>query len=207
MPIKIGERIFNSKKQAISFFSEMLKKYNISEKVDSQDEVFLLSLLRNHPNFLLKKGNGINYIYVAPDGYGKKCFFIMRIDGTYIDFSFYACINGGKSAQNKFDIACRDSVKDYIIDFAEKNNKKDNEHVDHIPPLTFSKIVDDFIEKEDIDLYSIVFDESETGVRFFDNELKQSFFEYHKSVCQLRIILAKDNLKTSYKGRRKHGIE
>ncbi len=204
MKIRIGQHIFNSKKDAISFYKKILFNHKLGDFLSEKETEEIKELLKNHPDYEYKKGLGIKYIFVDSDGFGKGCFWIKRVDNTEIDFSFYTCINGKKSVLQDFESACRRSIAEFIIDFKNKNGitKDKREHVDHEPPLTFSKIVDDFIKEKNIDLTKIEYDNSSTMTLFIDKKLEKDFYEYHKSVCKLRIISAKENLKNSYKGRR-----
>jgi hypothetical protein len=204
LKLKIGENLFNSKKEAIFHYKKILFTHKLKDILTENETEELKELLKNHPDYEKKIGSGIKFIFTDSDGFGKGCFWIMRTDNTRIDFSFYTCINGKKSVLQDFEAACRHSVTNFIIDFKNKNGivKDKTEHVDHEPPLTFSKIVDNFIKEKSIDLTKIEYDNSSTMTFFKDKNLEKDFYEYHKSVCKLRIISAKENLKNSYKGRR-----
>lgn len=76
------------------FFSAMLNRYSIGEVVSPVDTVDLTALLKRHDELEEKIGIGVARLEVAaaPDGHDGKCFWIVRTDGSRIDFSFKHCL-------------------------------------------------------------------------------------------------------------------
>ena len=71
----------------------ILNNISIGEKASNHDEKFLIDLLKYHPN--KEKGNDLDYI---TSGLNEKynntlCFFIIKKDGSKIDFSINKCLN------------------------------------------------------------------------------------------------------------------
>ncbi|MGY3232142.1 hypothetical protein ACVWWJ_003626 [Luteibacter sp. HA06] len=93
-PIKIGNRDFARQGDAISFFKDMLGRYAIGAKVATDDAVDLTNLLLRHVHYGEKVGSGIAYFKVDADLYGWKCFWIVRHDGSEVDFTYRRCITG-----------------------------------------------------------------------------------------------------------------
>jgi Protein of unknown function (DUF3223) len=92
--IQLDTRRFDKAGDGTKFFSEMLNRYSIGQVVSQVDSLDLRSLLKRHNEMDEKVGNGIAHFEVAaaPDGHGGQCFWIVRTDGTRIDFSFKHCL-------------------------------------------------------------------------------------------------------------------
>ena len=92
--IKLDTRTFEKAGDATAFFSAMLNRYSIGEIVNELDGLELRALLKRHDEQHEKVGVGIAHFEVAkaPDDYKNQCFWIVRIDGTKIDFSFKHCL-------------------------------------------------------------------------------------------------------------------
>ncbi|KAF5758947.1 hypothetical protein HanRHA438_Chr16g0747821 [Helianthus annuus] len=72
-------------------------KYASGERLSPEHERTILErLLPYHPESEKKIGCGINYITVGyhPDFESSRCLFIVRKDGTMVDFSYWKCIKG-----------------------------------------------------------------------------------------------------------------
>ena len=92
--IRLDTRLFFKAGDASAFFSGMLNRYSIGQRVSAADQADLEALLKRHDERVEKIGIGINYIEVsnAPDEFGGRCFWIVRTDGSRIDFSFKHCL-------------------------------------------------------------------------------------------------------------------
>ncbi|MFT4279594.1 MAG: DCL family protein [Rhodopseudomonas sp.] len=95
-PIAIGNRNYDKVGDANIFYTAMLRRYSIGQVVSKADAVELLALLQRHDELDEKIGRGIAHFEVAsaPDGHPGKCFWIVRTDGTRIDFSIKHCLAG-----------------------------------------------------------------------------------------------------------------
>lgn len=91
-PLTIGQRFFARQKDALDFFKSMLGRYSPGQRVSSEDAIDLSSLLRRHRDYEDKVGAGIDYFVVMDDGHGWKCFGVVRIDGSIIDFTYIYCV-------------------------------------------------------------------------------------------------------------------
>jgi Protein of unknown function (DUF3223) len=92
--IQIGDRLFEKAGDGTAFFSKMLNGYAIGNVVSVSDGNELSALLERHDEKDEKVGVGIDHFEVgaAQDGFGGKCFWIVRSDGSRIDFSFKHCL-------------------------------------------------------------------------------------------------------------------
>ena len=75
----------------------MLNRYAIGERVSAEDAADLSALIARHSEFEEKAGVGIAGFEVntPPDDvpqFSKRCFWVVRTDGTKIDFSIGHCL-------------------------------------------------------------------------------------------------------------------
>lgn len=95
--ISLSTRTFDKAGDGAAFFKEMLNSYGIGDKVSAEDAVELRALLERHDEQDEKTGAGIAGFEVnAPPSdvpqFSNKCFWIIRSDGTKIDFSIGHCL-------------------------------------------------------------------------------------------------------------------
>ena len=79
-------------------------------------------------------------------------------------------------------------------------------HVDHIPPLTFKALFNDFVRLEEIDLAVIILDYDQPDNTYQDTikdaALATRWLVYHEQYAKLRVISAQANLSDVKQGRR-----
>jgi hypothetical protein len=92
--IELETRVFTKAGDATIFFRRMLNRYSIGDRVSEEDAADLRSLLKRHEEMDEKTGSGIDHFVVdyAPEEYSGQCFWIVRTDGSKIDFSFKHCL-------------------------------------------------------------------------------------------------------------------
>lgn len=162
--LTIGNQPFSSKKEATAFVREILHQYPVEQRISGEHHEFLCQLLARHPDYEDKRGEGIDGFVVrvnATPGYRPtKGFYVIRTDGTAMDFSFPVCINGeGKSLEQDIHAACRlaiwPSMDAYRTDYYTLHHKDgkvpcelsgeylelQDMEVDHISPWDFKSIV------------------------------------------------------------------
>lgn len=93
-PITLGPLHFDKRGDAISYLQDMLHRYDLGDRVSSEDSVILQAALKNHQNSAEKIGSGIESFSVRSADYGTKCFWVNRTDGTTEKFSITASIRG-----------------------------------------------------------------------------------------------------------------
>lgn len=91
-PMCIGALIFEKQADAIEHFKAMLGRYRIGQRTNDIDSVELGVLLQSHKDYESKVGAGVSHLVVMDDGYGWKCFGIVRTDASLEDFSYRRCI-------------------------------------------------------------------------------------------------------------------
>ncbi|AAG12662.1 RNA polymerase IIA largest subunit, putative; 12353-6556 [Arabidopsis thaliana] len=97
IPMSLLRTIFTWKN--IELLSQSLKRilhsYEINELLNERDEGLVKMVLQLHPNSVEKIGPGVKGIRVAKSKHGDSCCFeVVRIDGTFEDFSYHKCVLG-----------------------------------------------------------------------------------------------------------------
>jgi len=93
-PITLGSLHFERRGDAIAFLKAMLERYDLGDRVNADDAVFLRAALENHPDSERKIGCGIIDFSVRSADFGTKCFWVNRSDGTTEKFSVTASVRG-----------------------------------------------------------------------------------------------------------------
>ena len=217
--IQIGELNFKTKKEAITFYKQILNSYEFGESINPKDFDEVYELLKNHHKSKEKIGSGISEIRVENVAYNTKGFLLVRTDLTTDFFSYRRCIDGKDTPLVKFSKTCRKLVEEDIRKVKESycNNFIDGQIkcqetgelckweglvVDHRQPNTFSVIVDRFIEINNIDIKSVKYrDLKGYGYKFVDDLLTEKFREYHKTKANLRVVKKEINQKRSNQGK------
>ena len=96
MKYTIGNKNFKSQKEIDIHYGAIIAKYDWGETLSAEDHQDAVELLEFHPNKDEKIGIGMSHIEVRRNtqethGYNNKCFFVVRTDGTAIDFT-KACL-------------------------------------------------------------------------------------------------------------------
>ena len=218
--IKIGDRLFDSKKAALNHYKSILNSYEFDNTLKQNDFNDIMDLLETHPRVKEKIGVGIEKVRIAKVKYNTKSFELLRVDGSTELFSYTKRINSPKTDFTKFREACRQAIQEdlrnvklsYFDKYSKKGKVKCQEtgellkyedlNVDHRQPNTFSIIVDRFIEIKNIELKSIEYLIVDGGPNeLADNDLKNEFRQYHKDKANLRIVKRSLNLGRSYQAR------
>jgi hypothetical protein len=214
------DKTFQTKADFKEFFKTILNKYDLNAAIGDTDLQYVSELLKRHPEYQKKIGSGINEIVIKTDGkWGKtRCFHIQRTDGTQTDFSYINCIDNeiSREPMRMFRLSARNAVEEQIIahlsSYISRNKDntdnvlcqksrtkihKKNATVDHIPPMTFDKIVTDFLQFKKLDpsqIEYVGFGDNEYHKEFKDNNIKTEFENYHRHVAKLRVISRHENL-------------
>jgi hypothetical protein len=221
--ITLGEFEFDTKKEAKELYRDILNSADLDKPLEGEIFDYVMALLLNHPNVNAKINNQkVKYLIVSQAKYQfNRCFHLVREDDSIEDFSIGKCIDGEYSGFRKFSIAARQVVEDELLQYkikyfeekANENNKvkctisgelisKDEAHVDHREPFTFSAIVHFFIQSKSIDLDKIEYcSENQYGNIFVDTVLIDEFSKWHKQNAMLRIVSKSKNMSKGYLAR------
>ena len=197
-----------TKKEMTNRCREILN--DTSKIVDKPSTDFLINnIFPNHLRWKNKVGVGIDHIEVRPDIYGGKCFYLVRVDGSFTDISYVKSITPEKPI-DYVKRACRTAVEGKIMEKRESITlpytcpitgeiiwDMSNIHIDHYD-LTFDELFNDWIKDKDInELYKKTLDSSKdnsTITYFNDKEIIKDFVEFHNKHTHLRAVSKKANL-------------
>jgi len=206
--ITIGNLQFPTKKLLTEYVQKILAKYSPGNCLDKDDFIFVNQLLERHPNAVAKIGCGVDSIKIdIPQEWIKtrcayKCFWVIRKDGSCVDFSFRECISAS-TPKAKFYEACRAAVVGQIAEFRKQHlaiyPALVELDVDHVIP--FVQIAEAFIQAKEIDLESVEY-KAETGAgrrEFASLSLITSWQKFHAEKAELQILTHTANMK---KGRK-----
>jgi hypothetical protein len=213
----VGNEGFRTKEDALKRIRGILYAYEPGQTVSEDDAQFLLALLQMHQRASDKIGCGVAAFEVQLNPRIPKLrhFVIIRMDGSETDFSFIKCLKL-PSPKNIFRRTCRLAIAEQIIEFkASYYSQHQNDlgqircpltgewiirtqaHVDHLPPLTFDTLVEDFITSRALNIDTVQITESEQGdigTIFADSALAADWMAYHKEHACLRVVSAFANL-------------
>lgn len=212
-PIYVNGEKFNTKTALRNRIRELRDRYADNVPLTKDDLEFMLDLLKRHEDPDRKIGCGVWYMYVKANPIFKnnRGFWLVRHDGSETDFSFEICLKQ-ETKLHKFKNACRTAIANDILQyrnlfFMEHENPfceltgelltKHVCHVDHKPPMTFDRIVEEFIATKKIDVESVNILSGEDGrIRneLADETLKNSFVAFHRCHAELRVISKFGNL-------------
>jgi Protein of unknown function (DUF3223) len=202
----LGMQVFRSKQAVTEAIKTMLAGYAVGAIVRPEDESVILDLLQFHPHAQEKIGVGIKRLRVeVPPGYpGQRCFWIERLDGSRIDFSYRQCL---QPASPWVDLtqAMRLAIAPQIVErktrvFGARTVVQcpvtdvrctwEQMHVDHRPPLTFARLMQDFLLSEGLGPEQIDLDEAAAGIGsvLANAEWSQEWQDYHALFADLWVI-------------------
>jgi hypothetical protein len=185
MLVKVGNKEYKSKKEAIAHYRGILNSYDFGQSLNDADFSDLMDLLNfrypeselpAEPPETTESPENINYvsdIKVSRVQFNTKCFEALCEDGRSYYISYLQILNNSYySKADLFIAACRSAVnsdmhrlKSYYFKGAVNRMAKCQETgvlskweelvVDHRQPNTFSVIVDRFKELNSVDLEAI----------------------------------------------------
>jgi hypothetical protein len=225
-PVDLATRSFSNQGLAKQFFSEMMHRYKVGDRVSDLDALDLTSLLERHNEYHQKVGCGVDHFEVMITVHGTPCFRIVRKDGTGTDFSFIHCVTlAAPSRKQEVSQAFRQTIKielyrrrdrflsehrdgDGLIACAQTGERIafEDGHMDHRPPLTFDVIVTTFLAHQGLSLDDVPLSEGrdeQVAPEITDEAIAKAFAAYHWKVARLDFVKRKVNLGASSKNRLK----
>jgi hypothetical protein len=224
IPVSIGPRLFPTKDAAKEHYRAILYRHLIGRRIPEPDATELAWLLERHPEVDQKIGAGIDYLSVRDALYGKRCFEVVRIDGTSTDFSFGSCVDGRapspltealnalraevtedilrskrewfrKHGDDQGKVACAISGKRVTIEEA---------HADHAPPRLFGTLAIAFLTAHGIkpgpELITPPADNQYQPL-LADRALAERWRQYHHELAVIRIVARGENLTRGHEGK------
>lgn len=209
----VNKQRFHRKSDLCNYIRSIVAKYQNDRPIDKTDFDFVFDLLRNHPNAEAKIGAGVASIVVRrnPIYPATRGFYLYRIDGSSTDFSWVECVSPSPK-RKKVLAALRFAVESQTIAF--KRAFFDNggghceltgepitfvgSHVDHVPPLTFDRLVDQFCCEYGLNLEALPLRDEFADNRYIDvlddDVVTFRFAEYHRQFANLRVLSRLGNL-------------
>lgn len=156
---EIGNRTFHTKRAALKELRRILNGVPIGEAVAGDDGVLVADLVYDgrHPETIEKIGVGIDHIEVRSASYNTRCFWIVRRDGSEVDFSVMTAMNGQPSAKARVSAALREEVRDEVEIYRQNQpenldcilcgsaTSREAAYVTYVDP-TFDEIATCFVE-------------------------------------------------------------
>ncbi len=223
-PVKLATRSFSKTGDAHAFFSAMLNRYQVGERVSDDDALDLAAVLERHPEYQQKIGSGLDHFEIMMTEHGTQCFRIARIDGTGTDFSTrYGVTGRPPSRKQEVSQAFRRAVRFDLYKardafFKEHANAagqitcavtnewigRDEAHMDHRPPMTFEMIVITFLAHRGLSLDAVPIttgQDEQVSAELTDVDLSEAFRQYHAQVAYLDLVKRTVNLSQASRSR------
>lgn len=201
---------FKTKTSAKDFFRNISDQYVDKQKVeDVAHHAALLALLENHHEAAIKKGAGVLHFYKdrSPDHGNTSCFYVMRIDGTFTDFSLPKAVDGVKGTiQEDFRDACHVAVETKINQLRQAHCGKPDPrcevtqepldlqscHVLHKEP-TFGSLIAEFRRRQgwDVTVPADLFtysQDNQSKTKFTNPAHDQAFLELHDELANVLMV-------------------
>ncbi len=204
----LGAKRYATKKAVIAHCRSILDAATLPT-VD--DAAFLLDLLGHHRKAAQKIGCGVRRFFVHADGFGGRCFWLERLDGTCTDWSFLSCL-APPTREQEVRSALRALVSADVVAFRDDvfaaspvracaitgaPVTRDDAHVDHQPPDTFLSLVERFLVRLGRGYAEILIKPTSDGctvTRLADDEVARAWIEFHRTHAVLRVTSAHANL-------------
>ncbi|MDQ0577880.1 DCL family protein [Streptomyces rishiriensis] len=213
--ITIGPTHYPTKEAVRNVCRSIVQRYGIGGDVTGpDDDAFLRHLLEYHPEYDLKRGDGIaHFRVIAHTDHGRRSvgLALVRLDGEVADFSWNACLTP-LSQRTQVLAALRHAIADQVA--ASRTAALDSGqplvcsvtgvpiqsaaelHIDHAPP-TFLDLAEGFIaDNGGVDDFRILPDTG-AGVSYIeleDKALEGRWQNHHQKRAVLRPVLKRVNL-------------
>ncbi len=200
----VGINRWPTKKAKQAHFSQILNDATIGEPLVEHYED-LMDLLLEHPSADQKIGVGITTFKVdLVQPFFTRGFHFTRVDGTSDDFSYRICLSGRPTPKQMAKRAFRNEIFPQIDAFRKlvfSNGKSvcaltgveienATAEIDHAPPNTFAKMVDDFLAHNGLCADEVLTASHDGGVTYciINEDLRSSWQSYHAERAELRAV-------------------
>jgi len=186
----------------------VLYAYPIGATLRDDDLMFVLSVLRGHPEWDLKRGRGIRSVQIEQNNFSSRGFWLTRIDGSRTDISYRKSLTAPSHPQ-RVKAAFRVEIwrqinafkKRYLIPGArcavsEALLIPHDTHVDHYDPV-FEVLTYDFMWDNYLNFNNIKLSPTRDGVvgtDLQDREIALEWSKFHKDRANLRLVTKAVNL-------------
>jgi hypothetical protein len=213
-PITIANHDFKTLTEATEFIRNMLNGLPQNVRLPEPHDSFLRDLVSMHPRAESKVRGEIIYFSIGADSYSGHCFHLHRADGTETDFSYLKCLRGEKR-EDLASGAMRTATMDQIQEFRQTQFNRgatlfcpftgmvlapDTCHVDHAPPRTFYKLVEEWLALSALTLEKVAISDGEDNKMYremTDCSQRESWCGFHRLNAILRLTSRSGNLSHS----------
>ena len=216
--IKAGGMNFSTKAKLRNKCKYILNSTINGEDLSEKDYSIIDDVFKMHTNYE-HKTKGLSYVIKTrpcstnPRKYSE--FYITRSDGSTTDFSYHKCLITPSNTtkvkkslrsvvnsqvwgyKNQYFKDNQDSKGYVICPVTKLKIRTRDSHIDHYPK-TFNTIVEEWVKLECLDIKTIKVKPSGDNTQdelLEDDSLCDSFYRYHESVAEYRIVLDKVNLQ------------
>ncbi len=211
--MSIGRFAFESPTEAREFIRAILNATSWGEPLKEDTHEFVRSLLDRHPRAAEKIGDGVGYFTVNSDGNGDRCFYIHRLDGSRLHFSYQKSLLGKDDLRSLVVGALNRAVYEqiwairdselakgtHICPYTGALITKDSYHVDH-PNPTFYELYRQWLSESGLEIADIRLSDgsdNEIGRRMIDPAQKESWQKFHHTYARLRLLSPLGNLSAA----------
>jgi hypothetical protein len=211
--VVIASLQFPTKKLAKEFFREIRDRYADGCRIGDEDDRYLRDMVAIHPEAETKIGCGISHFTVETEVlFGRtRHFMIHRIDGSSTDVSFLSAIDGRNERRDRLE-ALRRGIENQIVLFKQSALfaagpkicplrgvpiTEDAYHVDHTPPRTFIRLVDEWLAQEFLRIEDVEItppSDNQIVTEMTADDQKRSWQDYHRENASLRLLSPLGNL-------------
>jgi len=164
---------------------KLLKKGIILE----EDTIFLLDLIKNHPDYELKEGSGIKSFFIKKTPWNNNGFWIKRIDGSETDFSYIQCLLPRTNLQ-EIKCACRSAIAEDIIQQREEG------YISHHKNIPFIAIFNMWVQTKNIEELELEeTKDNQVIIKFKDKCIAEDFRIFHNSIAEIEKVSAEEHKK------------
>jgi hypothetical protein len=206
--------LYRTKKAITECCRQIVARYADYIPLSAADAEFIAELLTRHPDYQKKIGCGIAEFFVAPDTrWGTtRHFWLRRIDGTTIDFSWQKCAGSKLSGPKHNGLAAmRHAISDQIQEVREKAFSGHQvlrcpithqiitpitSHVDHVAPNTFLILAQNWLNERGLTFANIALERSADGYGWVmtPGQQQNDWCAFHRKHAILRVISPLANL-------------
>lgn len=209
----VGQEVFATKKAFIERLRAILNTWNLGAHIAGEDDVLLRAAIVLHPEAEGKIGAGVAHFEVRlnlwRDRIKQRGLWIVRLDGSEIDFSIYMCdpswANPERMRRYHLNEAAREAVQESV--FAYKSARFAEAaicevtgraltwaeaHVDHDDPWPFRRILSEWEAGQNGQ--EVAFRDDGMTFAFRDQDMRAAFRRFHDDRAVLKLVHRDVNL-------------
>ena len=185
---------YSTQKAAVAAIRDVLHNAPYG-RIEGPDAVLIADLFALHPEAEEKAGCGIAWFEIGTDAFAGRGFWVRRLDGSLMDFSYRVCLRPETVDVRSAKQAARFEVDADIQAFKDAQPPRcslsgqmlpaHELEVHHMHPDTFNAIWANWLAAQAAEP---VVDSIGTKLWFRDRALAESWRRYHKEHADLRLL-------------------